>query len=159
MFSLGSKSNFSSAKNHQDAYLSRIYLHRDSPRQKLTPTWDRATSQTLSAYRCKKSNLRRFHRKAGRLASRCIGRIQNLDPICQQRVPVTQTQVEEAFYGCSCEYTAPNNKGERAFQRDKGQKEGNTWTFHYIQIELIRVVHHKSERIGVLTYTKVSLSC
>ena len=72
----------------------------------------------------------RFHRKAGRLASRCIGRIQNLDPICQQRVPVTQTQVEEAFYGCSCEYTAPNNKGERAFQRDKGQKEGNTWTFH-----------------------------
>ena len=128
MFSLGSKSNFSSAKNHQDAYLSRIYLHRDSPRQKLTPTWDRATSCRHTG--AKSQIYVRFHRKAGRLASRCIGRIQNLDPICQQRVPVTQTQVEEAFYGCSCEYTAPNNKGERAFQRDKGQKEGNTWTFH-----------------------------
>lgn len=54
----------------------------------------------------------------------------HLDPISQQRVPVTQNQVEEAFYGCSCDNTAPNNKGEQVFKRDKGQKEGNTWTFH-----------------------------
>ena len=69
MFSLGSKSNFSSAKNHQDAYLSRIYLHRDSPRQKLTPTWDRATSCRHTG--AKSQIYVRFHRKAGRLASSC----------------------------------------------------------------------------------------